>query len=169
MIQTAQQIVPVVDPRGGPPESEVTLTVTGLPPLQTIRIGFGSLSQYGVLGGGESDGDGNLTLKLKVPEWAERDRVHYWVVSPGNRLPRAFSKPFHVTSSDGTARILGTISAEGSVCLALDGPENIQYTLLGDLAGWSPGQRVLVIGTVADDAACDGQGVPIAVRQIQLF
>ena len=88
---------PVTSLRGGPAGIMVTLSMEGLPPLQAVRLGFGNLSQYEVLGRSDADGEGRFSAPLKVPAWAEVDRVHFFVVSFGNQMPRILSEPFHVT------------------------------------------------------------------------
>jgi hypothetical protein len=143
------------------------VSIDGLPPFQPVRIGFGSLSQYEVIGRADADGAGNLELSLRVPGWGELDRVHFFVASFGNQMPRGFSEPFHVTDADGTARIYGTISAEGMSCLTLEGPQETLYTLEGDTGIWTPGQRVMVVGSVAAQPSCGTRGLPIVVREIR--
>lgn len=163
-----QELRPVVSPRGAPPEGEVTLTMTGLPPLQPIRIGFGSFHQNQNFGRAEAGEDGRVTVTVRVPDWAEQDRVHFFYVSQGNRAPRAFSDAFHVTAPDGTVRISGTISTvPAGSCVEMDGPDGTLYALQGDLGLWYPGDRVDVVGTVADGAGCSGRGLPIAVREMR--
>jgi hypothetical protein len=170
MIQTSpgQQLKPVISPRGGPVDGEVTLSMVGLPPLQPVRIGFGSFGQYELVGRAEADELGNIHVNLRVPNWAQRDGVHFFFVSLGGQVARALSDPFHVTGPDGVARIAGTINAElGMGCLGLVGPYDTPYALEGEVDGWSPGQRVQVTGTVADRAPCGGEGLPISVREIR--
>lgn len=162
-----QQPKPIVSPRGGPPASEVVLTMAGLPPLQSVSIGFGSLSQYEVIRRVEADEAGSLTTSLRLPSWAEVDRIHFIVVSLG-RGRRILSDPFHVTDADGVARIVGTIEEDATTCLALVGPGDTRYALHGNIARWSPGLRVQVVGTVAEGPECGLEGVPISVREIQL-
>jgi hypothetical protein len=152
--------------RGAPVGSEVTVTIVGLPPLMGVRMGFGSFEMYEALGGSEADVYGVFTANLRVPYWGERSRVHYFVVNFGDRRPRAFSDPFLVTAPDGSVRLEGTIRADGTSCLSMDGPDDTRFALEGPLAGWTPGTKVLVVGTVSDDAACGGEGLPIAVREI---
>jgi hypothetical protein len=166
-VAPGQQAKPVVFPRGGPTGSEVVVTMAGLEPFQTVRVGFGSLSQYEVIGRGDADSGGLLLQTLVIPSWGERDRPHYFVASFGNRIPRILSEPFHVTDENGVARIYGTVTADGTSCLSVEGPEKTLYTLEGDVGLWSPGQRVLVIGTIAEGVACGSRGLPIAVREIQ--
>jgi hypothetical protein len=170
MIQTSlgQQIKPSISPRGAPVDGAVTLSMAGLPPLQAVRIGFGSFGQYEVVGRAEADELGNISVNLRVPTWAQRDGVHFFFVSLGGQVARALSDPFHVTAPDGIARIAGTINSEPAMgCVGLVGPYDTLYTLAGDVRGWSPGQRVQVTGTVADSAPCGGEGLPISVREIR--
>lgn len=169
MIQVAldQEVKPLISPRGGPVDAEVTLTVIGADPLMSLRIGFGSFGQYELIARDQADTDGNFSTTIKVPYWAERDRVHFFFLSFGNRRPRALSDPFHVTAPDGTARIVGIIRDDPGNCLALDGPDDTVYSLEGPIGGWSPGMRVLVTGTITKAPTCGGNGVPITVQQIQ--
>jgi hypothetical protein len=162
-----QQIRPVLSRPGGPAGAEVTLTMDGVLPFLSVRIGFGSLSQYEVLARVDADAFGKLEADLEVPAWAELDRVHYFVVSSGNQMPRTLSDPFHVTDADGTARVYGAISAAGVACLMLDGPQSTLYALEGAPGSWAAGQRVMVIGTVMDRPTCGDRGLPIAVREIR--
>ena len=157
---------PVTSLRGGPAGVMVTLSMDGLPPRQSVRLGFGNLSQYEVLGRSDADGDGRFSASLKVPAWAEVDRVHFFVVSFGNQMPRILSQPFHVTDPEGVAHVYGTINDQGVSCVALDGPNDTTYTLQGNHRTWSAGQRVLVVATIAETHACGGQGVPLVVREI---
>ena len=161
-----QEIRPMISVRGAPVGSEVTVTMVGLPPLMQVRMGFGSFGMYEALGRSEADVYGVFSANIRVPYWGERDRVHYFFVNFGDQRPRAFSDPFLVTAPDGTVRLEGTITADGMSCLGMDGPDDTRFALEGPLAGWAPGTKVLVVGTVSDDAACGGEGLPIAVREI---
>lgn len=153
--------------RGGPPRTEVAVSMDGLPPRQPVIIGFGSLAAHELVAEGEADAKGSLRLTVEVPYWAELNRPHFFFFAFADQRPRGFSPPFHVTAADGTARVTGTISAEGTSCLALVGPGDTLYTLQGDLGTWAPGTRVTVVGTVLEGPACGGQGLPIAVREIR--
>lgn len=164
-LRAGQEIKPGTSARGGPAGAEITVTMEGLLPFQQVRLGFGSLSQYEVLGGAESDAEGRLSAAIKVPAWAELDRVHYFVVSVNRR--RIMSEPFHVTDRDGTAHITGTITAQPISCLTVEGRDKALYALQGETGLWQPGQHVLVTGTIAPKSDCGGGGLPITVREIQ--
>ena len=161
-----QEIKPMLSVRGAPVGTEVTLTIVGLPPLMNVRMGFGSFEQYESLGRSDADVYGVFSANLMVPYWGERDRVHFFFFNFADQRPRMFSEPFLVTAPDGTARITGTITDQGTSCLALDGPDDTRFALEGPLGGWAPGTKVLVVGTVSDEAACGGEGLPILVREI---
>ena len=157
---------PILSARGGPVGTEVTVVMTGLDPAQSVRIGFGSFTQYTGLGSHEAGPEGMLVANLVIPDWAEVDHPHYFVLNLGNRVPRITSEPFHVTDADGIAHVSGTVNDQGIGCLGIDGPEGVLYALQGGRRGFKPGQRVKVVGTIADVEACSGLGLPIAVQEI---
>jgi len=161
----AQEIKPGLSARGGPAGAEVTITMTGLLPFQPVRVGFGSLSAYEVLGRAESNAKGVFESRFKVPSWAELDRPHYFVVTVGNGR-RVLSEPFHVTDVDGTARLTGPITTEPTGCLTLIGRDKVLYALQGEAGRWDTGQQVMVVGSIAERNECAGGGLPIAVREI---
>jgi hypothetical protein len=168
MFQSAPQEKPVASPRGAPVDGEVTLTMAGLPPLESVRIGFGSFHQNQGVGRAQADQEGRFTTSIRVPSWAEPDQVHFFFVSTTNQAPRILSEPFHVTGPDGTARVTGTISTvPGGSCVELAGPDGTLYALRGDLGVLNPGMRVQVVGTVGAEPGCSGQGLPIAVNEIR--
>jgi len=165
-VPSGQQIKPLISPRGGPGNGDVTFTVIEAVPLMPLRIGFGSFKGYEWIAREQADTNGYFSKVLKVPYWAERDRIHFFFLSLGGGRPHALSDPFHVTAPDGTARVIGTLGADAGSCLALDGPDQTRYSLQGPIRGWAPGTRVLIIGTVASEPACEGGGLPISVREI---
>ena len=157
-----------VSPGGAPPGAEVTVQASRLLPLTRVTVGFGSFQEHQVLGRDTTDAEGDLSVVLQVPEWARRDEVHYFFLSFGDQSPRILSNPFHVTAPDGTARVTGTVTAEGMTCAVLTGPGEALYTLQGDTRSWRAGTRALVIGTIGDPSACGVDGIPISVQQIRV-
>lgn len=155
-----------VSPRGAPVDSEVTVSMAGLPPQLGIIIGLGSLSAHELIAQADTDAEGSVRVVVTIPYWAELDRPHVFFYAFADQRPRGFH-PFHVTAADGTARVTGTIRAGGTSCVALDGPGGALYTLQGEIGDWAPGTRVTVIGRIAQGPACSGEGLPISVREIR--
>lgn len=168
MIQVppAQERKLTVSPRGAPVNTEVTVSMDGLPPELPIIIGFGSLAAHELLAETDSGARGSIRLTLAIPYWAEVDRPHFFFFAFADQRPQGFSPPFQVTAADGTVRVAGTIRGTGTDCLEMEGPGETLYALQGNLGSWEPGTRVRVLGTMADDPACGGDGIPIAVGEI---
>lgn len=164
----------VVSPRGAPVDAEVTVSMDGLRAGEMVILGFGSLAAHELVAQVEVNAEGAFVTTVKIPYWAELDRPHFFFWALADQRPRGFSDAFHVTARDGTARIAGTIAGPVSDptggatdCVALRGPAETVYMLQGAIGGWAPGTRVRVIGTVAGDPACSGEGLPISVREIE--
>jgi hypothetical protein len=145
------------------------VTVGGLLPGTPVIIGFGSLSAHELLGQVDVDAEGEASIEVEIPYWAELNRPHIFFWALADQRPRGFSDPFHVTAPDGTARVVGTIRApeERTSCIPLQGPNDTRYMLQGVSGDWAPGTRVTVTGTVLDGPACSGAGLPIFVREIR--
>lgn len=62
--------------------------------------------------------------------------------------------------------VTGTISREGITCAALRGDDGRLYTITGQTAGFQPGDRVQIIGEVAEMSFCQ-QGTTVNVRSIR--
>jgi hypothetical protein len=146
--------------------AEITVNVTGLPPMMGILIGFGNLQQHQIVARTNSDGEGQVAEKVTIPDFAERDRVHFFFVAFSDTQPRGVSDAFHVTAPDGSARVRGEISDEGS-CTTLRTAADDVYTLLGDTSAFKAGARVAVQGTIADGTPCGDEGITLAVTEIR--
>jgi hypothetical protein len=64
-----------------------------------------------------------------------------------------------------TVRITGVVTDEGVECTALRGDDGRLYTLAGRVEGLEPGDRVRVVGRLAEASFCM-QGTTIEVRRI---
>lgn len=84
--------------------------------------------------------------------------------SKGVNVSQPASTPAAAPSSQIT--VIGTLTAEGIECQAMreDGTKKF-YTLAGKLAGFKAGDRVKVVGTIAEVSYCM-QGTTIAVSSI---
>jgi hypothetical protein len=154
-------------PRGGPIGSEVAVTVAELPPMIGVQIGFGNLQQHQILERTNSDGEGMIAVKLRIPAFAEVNRTHFFFIAFGDSQPRGVSDAFHVTAADGTAIVRGQITDEGQSCTALRNATDDVYTLVGDTSAFKPGTRVALRGTIVDGGPCGDQGITIAVNEIR--
>ena len=156
-----------ISPRGCPAGGAVTVTVSNMPPMIAVKVGFGSLSEYQFIGRQSTDGDGGFVEKMSIPEWAQRDKIHYFFVAYDDEQPRGVSDPFHVTARDGTAHVSGEITTDGRSCTAMKNVSDVVYTLVGDTSAWKAGAKVLVTGRIVDGAPCGDQGITIGVSDIQ--
>ena len=67
--------------------------------------------------------------------------------------------------ADGSLTVRGRLTDEGVECPAMRGDDGKLYTLLGDLKGLRPGDKVCVRGRVAEISHCM-QGTTLAIEQI---
>ncbi|HXI11126.1 MAG TPA: hypothetical protein VNM92_00565 [Thermoanaerobaculia bacterium] len=68
--------------------------------------------------------------------------------------------------SSGSITISGTLTDEGVECRAMrDGKTNELYTLTGNLSDFKTGDRVRVVGTIAEISICQ-QGRTISVSSV---
>ncbi len=156
-----------MSPRSGPPGTVVTLRSTNMPAITPVRIGVGAL-RFGfeeVTQVMTSD-RGVLSTTVVVPEWAQCDLIHRFIVFDFYFNPIALSDIFHVTDADGMVQRRGQLTAEGVECPALRGDDGVLYTLTGDLAGFKAGDEVVVEGSLPEMAICM-QGTTIQVVRIE--
>jgi opacity protein-like surface antigen len=76
----------------------------------------------------------------------------------------------HADKSQGDAnrsvQVTGVLTDEGVECQALRGDDGQLYTLTGDLGGFQTGDRVRVVGKVAEVSTCQ-QGTTLVVQNIK--
>lgn len=164
-----QQKLPLpIRPKGGAVGTVVRLSATGLPPSQRLIIAFANLSQYQLMQRITTDDNGSFVTAQEVPDWAELNRVHYFFASFDDEIPLALSSGFHVTAGNGIARVTGTVGDGAAGCVELRDAKNELYHLEGDVGERKPGERLTVVGTIADPAACSGTGIAIAVTDFRV-
>ncbi|HEU0076726.1 MAG TPA: DUF5818 domain-containing protein, partial [Longimicrobiaceae bacterium] len=138
--------------------------------------------------------DGSSAAAVRVPDDAVPGRPYVFVAAYAPGLLKLASDTFRVTApaaapgapADTTARggdmdrdpasetaaragevrVVGRLTDEGVECPALRGDDGRLYTLAGDTGGFRPGDRVTVVGTVAEMSTCM-QGTTIGVRTIE--
>jgi hypothetical protein len=81
-------------------------------------------------------------------------------LQPPSRMER-------VRRGKGSISVRGTLTGEGVECQALRGSDGQLYTLAGNLKGYNVGDKVHVVGSLAEVSTCQ-QGRTIAVEQIRL-
>ncbi len=155
-------------PRSGPPGTEVTVKMGGLPASKPMLIGFGTIGGdgYEMIGKGETDKDGMFVAKAKIPAWAKLNHGHFFFVAYTDQRPASISDVFLVTPPDGAVTMEGRITDEGKTCPAMRGPDNGLFTLTGDTGSLKPGEHVVVEGRVMENGPCD-QGLTLKVSRVK--
>jgi uncharacterized protein DUF5818 len=99
------------------------------------------------------------------------DASYHWQGSPPDLLgvrvvAETNSKTALLYESGLTVVERGVLTDEGVECQAFRSDEGRLFTLIGDLHGYLPGDRVVVVGTVAPVSYCM-QGITLAVLYIR--
>ena len=151
----------------GAPGSTVYVEVDQLPaetPLWLAvgapRLGFEALSL--VL----SSSQGQIRQQLAVPSWAGRDRSTRFIVFDAYFRPISMTRPFHVTSLDGSVLRQGRIGLPVGGCATLVDEDEIAYALSQDYAALPVGQEVIVEARLG---AADGCGELPRLEVIRLY
>jgi hypothetical protein len=153
--------------RGGPAGTDVSIALRDLPPDTPVLLGFGGVgSPHEILVSTVTDEDGVMTAEARVPTWVEPGVAYLFYMAYADQRPVLFSEPFLVTGPDGVVRLEGTITDEGTTCVAMRGPHDELFTLGGDLGNLAPGDRVVVVATIAEMSLCM-QGLTLAVREVR--
>ncbi len=156
-----------MSPQSGPPGTVVTLRSTNMPAITPLRIGVGAL-RFGFEEVAQvmTSDRGVLSVTVDVPEWAQRDVIHRFIVFDFYFNPIALSDIFHVTDVDGMVVRRGQLTDGGVECPALRGDDGVLYTLTGSLAEFKAGDEVIIEGRIADISMCM-QGTTIQVVRIE--
>lgn len=181
-----------LEPRSGPPGTDVQVRVAGFPPDVAVDVGFGPPGEeHRLLSRSSTGSEGTTAAAVRVPGDAVPGRPYLIVAAYAPALLR-LADTFRVTApapagalpdtlaggrmdSDsaggaapgaGEVRVTGRLTDEGVECPALRGDDGRLYTLAGDTGGFEPGDRVTVLGTVAEMSTCM-QGTTVSVRSIE--
>lgn len=158
--------IQTLEPRSGPPGTEVTVYTENLPLQATVVLGVGAIGQgFEELGRAEQGEFGEVGGTLTVPATASWERPLVFIIFNGNFAPTGLSDPFHVTNGAGQIRRTGAVTDEGDGCLAMRDLDGYVYTLIGDTGGASPGDSVVVEGSFFSESDC-AQGHTIHVSKI---
>jgi len=74
--------------------------------------------------------------------------------------------PFDCAKAQDVIHVSGTFTDEGVECPAVMGDNGGLYTLIGDVSGFEPGDRVELVGTPVEVSICM-QGITLDVQAIQ--
>ncbi|HEX8271380.1 MAG TPA: DUF5818 domain-containing protein [Longimicrobiaceae bacterium] len=180
-----------LEPRSGPPGTDVQVRVAGFPPDVAVDVGFGPPGEeHRLLSRSSTGSEGTTAAAVRVPDDAAPGRPYLFVAAYAPALLR-LADTFRVTAPAparapadtlaggrmdtdtaggaapaGETRVTGRLTDEGVECPALRGDDGRLYTLAGDTGGFKPGDRVTVAGTVAEMSTCM-QGTTISVRSIE--
>lgn len=158
--------IATIDPSSGPPGTEVEVQWVLLPAVTPVQIGVGALRVgFEVVKQVMTDRTGNFTETVVIPDWAEVNRPHNFVVLDLYFRPLAVSGMFHVTGADGKVVRDGTLGPMAGGCRLLRG-EGAVYALAGDLGDFTEGDAVVVEGTIADRTTCP-EGITIEVAAVR--
>lgn len=163
-------------PVSGPPGTDVRVLATRLPRNAEVEIGAGPPgSEYDVLQRARTTSRGNVDARVALPEHAANHEFFVFVISHRSRVV-ARSGAFDVSTTDrgetpdrggsDQIEVTGTVTGRGVECPAIRDEEGKIYTLTGNLPELKEGDRVQVLGSVAEISICM-QGTTINVTRIE--
>ncbi len=147
--------IQTMEPRIGPPGTEVSLYTENIPLQARVVVGLGAIGTgFEELGTGDQGEFGEIGATVRVPETATWDRAVVFIIFNGNFAPTGLSEPFHVTDGDGRIQRIGTIEARENGCVTFEDRDGYFYTLAGDLGEGTTGDYVVVEGAASRSVAC---------------
>ena len=154
-----------MEPRSGPPGTEVVLFTENLPVQARIHVGVGAVGiGFEELAEVPQGQWGEVEASVRVPAYATWERAVVFIIFNGIFSPIGISDPFHVTNADGLVRRAGTISTAEPPCVGMRDDDGFQYALMGDLGGVEPGDRVVVEAVPSEYSACPDASALDVVR-----
>jgi hypothetical protein len=155
-----------VEPRSGPPGTQVRIYTENMPPQGKVLVGVGAIGVgFEVLSEGLQGQWGDVTASLRIPQSATHDRPVRIIFLNGLFSPVGLSDAFHVTDDRGLIRRTGRVQAGEAGCtLALEGTHGERYGLAGSLGGVEEGAWVGVEGQWEEDRC--GAGGAIRVTRL---
>jgi len=159
--------LPFFEPAAGPIGTEVELWMDGLPPSRTLFIGFGTVQEHSFVHSTDSNAEGEMRTRFRVPDSARPSRSHFFFVTDQSQVPFSVSLAFLVTDPEGRVELRGEMAsgAEGG-CALFQGLDGEVYGLRNGGSGHSPGDRVVVRGRVDLQGPCP-QRLAIAVESLE--
>ena len=97
-----------VEPRVGPPGTEVAVYTENLPPQAKIHVGVGAMrAGFEALAEGSQEIWGEVSATVRIPQYATWERPVVFIIFNGIFSPIAVSDPFHVTNEEDMVRRRG--------------------------------------------------------------
>ncbi len=159
--------IQTMEPRMGPPGTEVSLYTENIPLQARVVVGLGAIGTgFEELGTGDQGEFGEIGATVSVPETAAWDRAVVFIIFNGNFAPTGLSDPFHVTDADGRVQRTGTVVGAENGCVTFEDRDGYLYTLAGDLGDAEPGDSVILEGAMSRSVACP-QADTIEVDSVQ--
>ena len=146
--------------RVGSPGTQVTVRGRDLPGVTPVHVGIGGIrSGFEDLSLSLTDEFGELEVSVEVPDWAQPNRIHRFIIFDVYFRPIAYSKEFYVTDAEGLIWRRGEITHRNTRCAVLLTGEGEDYVLIGDVEVLRIGAEYNVRGRVGDDAERCGDHV----------
>lgn len=147
--------IQTMEPRMGPPGTEVSLYTENIPLQARVVVGLGAIGTgFEELGTGDQGEFGEIGASVHVPETATWDRAVVFIIFNGNFAPTGLSDPFHVTDPAGRIQRIGTIVGQEGGCVTFEDRDGYLYTLSGDLGSANTGDHFIVEGGLSRSVAC---------------
>ena len=138
-------------PTSGPAGTRVTVTMGRLPATTPLWLGIGATrSGFEALGMVYTDGTGEFSQVVSIPDWAERDRAYEFIVFDAYFSRLALTRPFDVVGRDGTLQRRGEIVRTDGACPILVGEDGVRYALAGGVPILAAGERVILDGLLVE-------------------
>lgn len=155
-----------VAPRHGPIGTVVHLHTENMPLQARIHVGVGARHiGFEALSETQQGEWGDITAELAIPEYWTWDRPLVLIIFNGLFSPIGLSQPFHVTNADGMVQRTGHVTDEGGSCLGFRDQDDYFYALDGPPDSLSPGDSVVIEGTIAEQGRC-GEVDTIRVSEV---
>lgn len=147
--------IQTMEPRIGPPGTEVSLYTENIPLQARVVVGLGAIGTgFEELGTGDQGEFGEIGATVSVPETATWDRAVVFIIFNGNFAPTGLSDPFHVTDEAGRIQRTGTIAGQENGCVTFEDRDGYFYTLAGDVGDAAAGDYLVVEGAASRSVAC---------------
>lgn len=150
-----QRSIDRIEPSLGAPGAEIVVSSGEMPSMTGLRLGLGAANVgFEELTDFVTTEEGDFSATITVPDWAERDRVHRFIVFDLYFRPIALSGPFHVTDADGLVEREGRVEAGGG-CLRLVDVDEVEYALEGATEAMPPpGSSITLVGRIREGSTC---------------